>query len=164
MATELKNLSAYNPTEVPSGKGKRIAIVVAEWNHEITGALLNGTVNTLMANGVAKSGIEVTYVPGTFELTIGGLRAGKPKNVDAVICIGCVIQGDTPHFDYICQGVSYGITELNIKLEKPVIFGVLTTNTLQQAIDRAGGKHGNKGDEAAITALKMIGGKTSRKK
>jgi 6,7-dimethyl-8-ribityllumazine synthase len=84
--------------------------------------------------------------------------------VDAVICIGCVIQGDTPHFDYICQGVSYGITELNIKLEKPVIFGVLTTNTLQQAIDRAGGKHGNKGDEAAITALKMIGGKTSRKK
>lgn len=164
MATELKNLSSYNPEEVPSGKGKRIAIVVAEWNAEITDALLNGAVATLQKHGVAKSAIQITYVPGTFELTLGAQLVGKKKSIDAVICLGCVIQGDTKHFDFICQGVTYGITELNIRLEKPVIFGVLTTNNLQQAQDRAGGKHGNKGDEAAVTALKMIGVKNQLKR
>lgn len=164
MATELKNLSAYDPKDVPSGKGRRIAIVVAEWNSDITFALRDGAVKTLMANGVAKSAIEVITVPGTFELTLGATLVGKRRTVDAVICLGCVIQGDTKHFDYICQGVTYGITELNISLEKPVIFGVLTTNNLQQARDRSGGKHGNKGDEAAITALKMIAVKNSLKR
>jgi 6,7-dimethyl-8-ribityllumazine synthase len=164
MATELKNLSAYNPDEVPSGKGKRIAIVVAEWNSDITFALRDGAIKTLLANGVSKSGIEVVTVPGTFELTLGALLVGKRKPIDAVICLGCVIQGDTKHFDYICQGVTYGITELNISLEKPVVFGVLTTNNIQQARDRSGGKHGNKGDEAAVTALKMIAVKNSLKR
>lgn len=164
MATELKNLSAYNPKEVPSGKGKRIAIVVAEWNSDITFALRDGAIKTLLANGVAKSAIEVITVPGTFELTLGAALVGKRKPIDAVICLGCVIQGDTKHFDFICQGVTYGITELNISLEKPVIFGVLTTNNLQQARDRSGGKHGNKGDEAAVTALKMIAVRNSLKR
>lgn len=156
MATELKNLSSYSPDEVPSGKGKRFAIVVAEWNNEITDALCDGAVKTLLKHGVSKSAIQIIRVPGTFELTLGAQLAGKKKSVDAVICLGCVIQGDTKHFDFICQGVTYGITELNIRLEKPVVFGVLTTNNLQQAKDRSGGKHGNKGDEAAVTALKMI--------
>lgn len=110
-----------------------------------------------MENGVPKSAIQVITVPGAFELTLGATLIGKRKSIDAVICLGCVIQGDTKHFDFICQGVTYGITELNISLEKPVIFGVLTTNTLKQAKERAGGKHGNKGVEAAITALKMLG-------
>jgi 6,7-dimethyl-8-ribityllumazine synthase len=164
MATELKNLSAYDPKEVPSGKGRRIAIVVAEWNSDITFALRDGAIKTLLANGVAKSAIEIITVPGTFELTLGAALIGKRRTVDAVICLGCVIQGDTKHFDFICQGVTYGITELNISLEKPVIFGVLTTNNLQQARDRSGGKHGNKGDEAAVTALKMIAVKNSLKR
>lgn len=164
MATELKNLSAYDPKDVPSGKGRRIAIVVAEWNSDITFALRDGAIKTLLANGVLKSAIEVITVPGTFELTLGATLIGKRRTVDAVICLGCVIQGDTKHFDFICQGVTYGITELNISLEKPVVFGVLTTNNLQQARDRSGGKHGNKGDEAAITALKMIAVKNSLKR
>lgn len=164
MATELKNLSAYNPDDVPSGKGRRIAIVVAEWNSDITFALRDGAIKTLLANGVAKSAIELITVPGTFELTLGAALIGKRRTIDAVICLGCVIQGDTKHFDFICQGVTYGITELNISLEKPVVFGVLTTNNLQQARDRSGGKHGNKGDEAAVTALKMIAVKHSLKR
>ncbi len=164
MATELKNLSAYDPKDVPSGKGRRIAIVVAEWNSDITFPLRDGAIKTLLANGVLKSAIEVITVPGTFELTLGAALIGKRRTIDAVICLGCVIQGDTKHFDFICQGVTYGITELNISLEKPVVFGVLTTNNLQQARDRSGGKHGNKGDEAAITALKMIAVKNSLKR
>jgi 6,7-dimethyl-8-ribityllumazine synthase len=164
MATELKNLSSYDPASVPSGKGRRIAIVVAEWNSDITFAMRDAAIKTLLANGVAKSAIEVTHVPGTFELTLGAQLAGQRKSIDAVICIGCVIQGDTRHFDFICQGVTYGITELNISLEKPVVFGVLTTKNLQQARDRSGGKHGNKGDEAAVTALKMIAVKNSLKR
>lgn len=156
MATKLKNLSSFDASNVPSGKGKRIAIVVAEWNSEITEALLKGAIETLLQHEVAKSAIPVIRVPGTFELTLGATLIGKRKSIDAVICLGCVIQGDTRHFDFICQGVTYGITELNISLEKPIVFGVLTTNNLRQAKERAGGKHGNKGVEAAITALKMI--------
>ena len=157
MATELKNLSSYSKNGVPSGKGKRIAVVVSEWNSDITFALRDGAVAALMDNGVLKSAIQVITVPGAFELTQGALMIGKRKSIDAVICLGCVIQGDTKHFDFICQGVTYGITELKISLEKPVIFGVLTTNNLKQAKERAGGKHGNKGVEAAITALQMLG-------
>lgn len=135
---------------------KKFAIVVAEWNDEITEALYEGTRNSLLAHGVKKSNIIRKNVPGSFELTLGGLWMAEKKNIDAVICLGCVIQGDTPHFDYICQAVAYGITEVNIQTRKPVIFGVLTTLNKQQAMDRAGGKLGNKGEEAALTAIKML--------
>jgi 6,7-dimethyl-8-ribityllumazine synthase len=137
-------------------KAKTFAIVVAEWNEEITEALYEGAVQCLLASGVKKSNVIRRNVPGTFELTLGSLWMAELKNVDAVIALGCVIQGDTPHFDYICQAVSYGITEVNIKSRKPVIFGVLTTLNKQQALERAGGKLGNKGEEAAITAIKML--------
>src|SRR5688572_2252046 len=135
---------------------KRIAIVVAEWNEEITGALYDSAFQSLVSNGVRKENIIRKNVPGTFELSLGSLWMAEDKKIDAVICLGCVIQGETPHFDYICQAVAYGITEASLKTKKPVIFGVLTTLNKQQAIDRAGGKFGNKGEEAAITAIKML--------
>jgi 6,7-dimethyl-8-ribityllumazine synthase len=135
---------------------KKFAIVVAEWNEEITGALYEGAVASLVSNGVKKENIIRKNVPGSFELSLGGLWMAEDKKIDAVICLGCVIQGETPHFDYICQAVAYGITKAGLKTGKPVIFGVLTTLNKQQAIDRAGGKHGNKGEEAALTAIKML--------
>jgi 6,7-dimethyl-8-ribityllumazine synthase len=135
---------------------KRFAIVVADWNEEITGALYEGAFSSLVANGVSKKNITRQNVPGTFELSLGALKMAEKKNIDAVICLGCVIQGETPHFDYICQAVAYGITEVNLKTKKPVIFGVLTTLDQKQAMDRAGGKYGNKGEEAALTAIKML--------
>lgn len=135
---------------------KRFAIVVAEWNEAITEALYQGAYKGLIDLGANKSNIERVNVPGTFELTLGALRAAQKKNIDAVICLGCVIQGETPHFDYICQAAAYGITEVNIKTGKPVIFGVLTTLNKKQALERAGGKYGNKGEEAAVTAVKML--------
>lgn len=155
MATKFKNLSSYNENSVPNASGLKFGIVVAEWNDKITYALRDGAVDTLVKHGVSHDDIYVVSVPGSFELTMGAQFLAQ-KNVDAVICLGCVIQGETPHFDYICQGVAYGITELNLKFNLPFIFGVLTTNTMQQAEDRAGGKHGNKGDEAAVTAIKMV--------
>jgi len=135
---------------------KKFAIVVAEWNEEITEALYEGAVSSLLQNGVKPQNIIRKNVPGTFELSLGALWMGEEKSVNAVICLGCVIQGETPHFDYICQAVAYGITEAGLKTRKPVIFGVLTTLNKQQALDRAGGKYGNKGEEAALTAIKMI--------
>lgn len=156
MATQLKNLSNYDINNIPSAKGYKIGIVVAEWNYEITGALLNGAIETLIKHGVIQKDIIVKHVPGTFELTLGAQLFLENTEVDSVICIGCVIQGETRHFDFICQGVTHGITELNIDYSCPVIFGVLTTDNLEQAKDRAGGKHGNKGVEAAVTAIKMI--------
>ena len=131
-------------------------IVVSEWNHEITPALKEGAYKTLIENGVLPENILISYVPGSYELTLGAQLQLETDAVDAVICLGCVIQGETRHFDFICDAVAQGITNLNIKYNKPVIFGLLTPNTQQQAIDRAGGKHGNKGDEAAATAIKMI--------
>jgi 6,7-dimethyl-8-ribityllumazine synthase len=135
---------------------KHFAIVVAEWNDDITEALYEGAVSGLVASGVKRKNIIRKNVPGSFELSLGALWMAEKKNIDAVICIGCVIQGDTPHFDYICQSVAYGITEAGLKTRKPVIFGVLTTLNKEQALERAGGKLGNKGEEAAITALKML--------
>lgn len=140
----------------PKLSKKRFAIVVAEWNEDITEALYEGAVASLLSHGVKKSHIIRKNVPGSFELSLGGLWMAEKKEIDAVICLGCVIQGDTPHFDYICQAVAYGITEAGLKSRKPVIFGVITTLDKQQAIDRAGGKWGNKGEEAAITAIKML--------
>lgn len=135
---------------------KKFGIVVAEWNEEITEALYQGAYASLISHGVKKANIVRKNVPGSFELTLGGLWLAEQKGIDAVICLGCVIQGETPHFDFICQAVAVGITEVNIKTGKPVIFGVLTTLNKKQAEDRAGGKYGNKGEEAAITAIKML--------
>jgi 6,7-dimethyl-8-ribityllumazine synthase len=154
MAT--KNLSEYDLTTVPSASAMKFGIVVAEWNYEVTGALAQGAVDSLKRHGAKDDNIILKHVPGTFELTLGAQYLAEFAEVDAIIVLGCVIQGETRHFDFICQGVTQGITSLNIKYNKPFIFGVLTTDNQQQALDRAGGKHGNKGDEAAITAIKML--------
>lgn len=156
MASSNKNLSTFSSKNINDISGSRFGIVVSEWNSEITEALYAGAVETLLQNGASKDNIIKKNVPGSFELTLGAQWLAK-ENIDAVICLGCVIQGETPHFDYICQAVANGITNVGLKYDKPVIFGVLTTLTLQQALDRAGGKHGNKGDEAAATAIKMLG-------
>ena len=154
MAT--RNLSEYDRESMPDGKGMKFGIVVSEWNYEVTGALALGAVDTLVKNGVRDEDIIVKHVPGSFELTLGGQFFAEYTDVDAIILLGCVIQGETRHFDFICQGVTKGATDLNIKYNIPVIFGVLTTENQQQALDRAGGRLGNKGDEAAYTALKMV--------
>ncbi len=156
MTQKRKNLSKTEGSKVPSAKGMKIAIVYSEWNSAITKALCKGAFNTLIKNGANKKDIIVHSVPGSFELTLGAQFFAKQKKIDAVICLGCVIQGETRHFDFICDAVAKGITQLNLKYNKPVIFGVLTTNNMQQAKERAGGKHGNKGDEAAVTAIKMV--------
>ena len=155
MASALSNLSDFNPAEVPSGKDYKFAIVVAEWNQQITENLFLGATEALMACGVEEQHIFRLNVPGSFELVFGAKKALE-QQVDAVIVIGSVIQGETKHFDFICQGVTRGIVSLNLRSNRPVVFCVLTDNTLQQAIDRSGGQHGNKGVEAAVTALKMI--------
>ncbi len=156
MASSLKNLSNYDPAKVPDASGMKFAIVVSEWNEQVTAALLEGTINTLKKHGALENNIHIMTVPGAFELAFGARVIAEKRQPDAVICLGCVIQGETRHFDFICQGVTHGITELNLDYDIPFIFGVLTTNSLQQALDRCGGKHGNKGDEAAVTAIKMV--------
>lgn len=156
MATSLKNLSSYTAGEIPSAEKMRFGIVVSEWNPVITDALHQRAKETLLRHGAREENIVSVDVPGSFELTAGARLLAKRAKVDAVICLGCVIQGDTPHFDYVCQGVTQGIAHLNVKYNIPFIFGVLTTLNQQQAEDRAGGIHGNKGDEAAITAIKMV--------
>ena len=155
MATSLKNLSEYNPDSVPNASELSIGIVVAEWNMDVNTKLLQGAVETLQKHGVLEKNIIINYVPGSFELTYGARVMAENYDVDAIIVIGTVIQGETPHFTYICQSVSYGVTELNLSYDLPFIFGLLTVNTKEQAMDRAGGKYGNKGVEAAITAIKL---------
>jgi 6,7-dimethyl-8-ribityllumazine synthase len=154
MAT--KDLSQYDFNAVPSATNMRFGIVVAEWNPEVTMALAIGAVETLKKHGVADENILLEHVPGSFELPLGAQFLAEYRDVDAVIILGCVIQGETRHFDYICEGVTQGIKDLNLKYNKPFIFGLLTTLSLQQALDRAGGIHGNKGDESAVTAIKMV--------
>lgn len=149
------NLSHYDPATVPDGAPYRIAIVVAEWNPEITNALLQGAYGTLVEHGVREDNISVLHVPGSFELTTGADIALSDPACHAAICLGCVIQGETRHFDFICEAVSQGVTNVSLKRERPVIFGLLTTNDMQQARERAGGLRGNKGVEGAVTALKM---------
>ena len=156
MATELKNLSSYDYDSVPNSKGKRIGIIVSDWNRNVTSNLLRGALDTLLKFGVLSDDIIIEHVPGSFELTFGAKVLIEKTDVDSVIILGCVIQGETPHFTFVCNSVTTGTTELNLKYNVPVIFGLLTTNTLDQAVARSGGRHGNKGDEAAITALKMI--------
>jgi 6,7-dimethyl-8-ribityllumazine synthase len=156
MGSSHKNLSNFEGTKIPDASGFKFGIVVSEWNYEITNALKEGAEKTLLANGAKKENIIVSHVPGSFELTLGAQYMAEFSKVDSIICLGCVIQGETRHFDFICDAVAKGITDLNIKYNLPVVFGVLTPNTLQQAQDRAGGKHGNKGDESAVTAIKML--------
>ena len=156
MATALNNLSSYDPTVVPNGEGRRVAIVVSDWNSSVTHSLLNGATDTLLKFGVSANDIIIEHVPGSFELTYAAKVMIERAKVDSVIILGCVIQGETPHFNFVCDSVTEGTTRLNLKYDVPVIFGLLTTLTLDQAQARAGGRHGNKGDEAAITALKMM--------
>lgn len=156
MSSALKNLSAYDPNTVPSAAGMKFGLVVSDWNEEITGALRNGAVQTLLRHGASADQIYIRQVPGSFELPLGARWMAMHSDADAIICLGCVIQGETRHFDFICDAVAHGLTSLNLELGKPFIFGVLTPNDMDQARARAGGKHGNKGDEAAITAIKMV--------
>ena len=156
MATQYHNLSDYDPTTIPDASAMKVGIVVAEWNYDITSKLMEGARSTLINNGVSSDNILIHWVPGSFELVYGAKLLAQKSEVDAVIVLGCVIRGETPHFDYICVGITQGITTLNLQSKIPVIFGLLTNNTMQQSIDRAGGVLGNKGDEAAITAIKMI--------
>lgn len=155
MTTDLSN---YDASVLPNADvlaRQRYAIIVADWNSEITFALAQGAVDTLRKHGVQEQNISLTHVPGTVELTFAASKVMQEQDLDAIIVIGCVIQGDTPHFDYVCQSVTQGVTKLNAKGLVPVIFSVLTTLDKQQALDRAGGKLGNKGVEGAYTAIRM---------
>lgn len=156
MSSAHKNLSDYNSSEVASCENMRFGIVVSTWNHKITEALYEGAINTLLTFGAKKENLVRKDVPGSYELCLGAQFMQEYTDVDAIICLGCVIQGETRHFDFICDAVSNGIMNLNLKYNKPFIFGLLTPDTMQQALDRAGGIHGNKGDEAAITAIQML--------
>ena len=155
MSTLLEK-SRSQDVSIPSGKDKVVGIVVSEWNTPITEALLKGATDTLLAAGVKEDDIIIEYVPGTVELTFGAKVLVEQTLAHAVITLGCVIQGDTRHFDYVCDSVTKGITKLNLQYDTPVIFGVLTTDNMEQAEARSGGSHGNKGEDCAIAALKMI--------
>jgi 6,7-dimethyl-8-ribityllumazine synthase len=155
MATENKNLSQYDKNTIPNTKGLRFGIVVSEWNENITSGLLKGALEALTDNNVPEENIIIWHVPGSFELIYGSKKMIQTQNVDAVIAIGSVIQGETKHFDFVCEAVSQGIKDLNVQTEVPVVFCVLTDNTMQQGIDRSGGKHGNKGTEAGVVAIRM---------
>ena len=155
MATENKNLSAYDKATIPSAKDFRFGIVVSEWNAEITEGLFDGAYEALLDCGALGDNIIRWNVPGSFELTYGSKKMINSQKVDAVIAIGSVIQGETKHFDFVCSATAQGIKDLNVLYDTPVIFCVLTDNNMQQAKDRSGGKHGNKGTEAALAAIKM---------
>lgn len=155
MATANKNLSAYDKATIPNAKNFRFGIVVSEWNPEITEGLYKGAFETLLDCGAARNNVVRWNVPGSFELTFGCKKMIGQGDFDVIIAIGSVIQGETKHFDFVCAATAQGIMDLNLRTDVPVIFCVLTDNTLQQSIDRSGGKHGNKGTEAAIAAIKM---------
>ncbi len=155
MATANKNLSNYDKNTIPNCEKFRFGIVVSEWNQLITEGLYNGAHAALIDCGTKPDNIIRWNVPGSFELIYGAKKMIKNHHFDAIIVIGSVIKGETQHFDFVCQGVTHGIKDLNIKYDTPVIFCVLTDNNEQQSIDRSGGKHGNKGTEAAIAAIKM---------
>ena len=158
MATENKNLSNYNKEEIPNGADFKIGIVVSEWNYDITRNLLKGAKDALLDNGVLEENIIVKHVPGAFELPLGcQFMLEADDDLDGVVAIGCVIQGETKHFDFVCQGATQGIMRVNMEYNTPVSFCLLTDTTKQQSIDRSGGKHGNKGTECAVACMKMIG-------
>lgn len=154
MSSQNKNLSDVGL--LPKLNNVHVGIVVSEWNSTVTYQLLEGALKTLQEAGLSQDQITTLYVPGTYELALAAQNLGTQNNIHAVICLGCVVQGETPHFDYVCSAAAQGIINVGLQLNKPVIFGVLTTLNNEQALDRAGGKHGNKGTEAAATALKML--------
>lgn len=156
MATEHRNLSEYDKNNIPNGADFKVGIVVSEWNDSITLNLLAGAKQALLENGVQEKNIMVRFVPGAFELPLGAQLMLDNTDVDGVIVIGVVIQGETKHFDFVCQGATQGIMHLNLEYNSPVAFCLLTDNNIQQSIDRSGGKHGNKGVECAIACMKMI--------
>ncbi|KAA6300401.1 MAG: 7-dimethyl-8-ribityllumazine synthase [Candidatus Ordinivivax streblomastigis] len=156
MSTVHHNLSAYHANSIPDAKDMTFGIVVSEWNNNITNALLEGVVETLKKHGAEEENIQIEKVPGSFELIYGANQMANCYELDAVIVLGCVIRGETPHFDYVCMGVTQGIAQLNATGDIPVIYGLITANTMKQALERCGGIHGNKGVECAITAIKMI--------
>lgn len=156
MASSLKNLSDYAPSKVDISQ-KKFVLVVSSYHDDITGPLHQGAYETLVKEGAQENLIVTKTVPGAYELTLGAQWAAQDESVDAVICLGCVIQGETKHFDFICMAVAQGVTDVSLKYDKPVIFGVLTPDTLQQAQDRSGGQYGNKGVEAAAAAIHMLG-------
>jgi 6,7-dimethyl-8-ribityllumazine synthase len=155
VSSKNKNLSDYSKDTLPSCEGIKFGIVVSEWNHEITGNLLKGATITLKDNDVSEQNILVKYVPGSYELPMGAQMLLKHADCDVVICLGCVIQGETRHFEFICNAVAQGVKDVALQNNKPVIFGVLTDDTIEQSKERSGGKLGNKGIEAAVTAIKM---------
>ena len=161
MATVNKNLSHYDKDSIPNGADFKVGIVVSEWNENITLNMLAGAKEALLENGVKEKNIHVHFTPGSFELPLGAQWLLEKDDIDGVVAIGSVIQGETKHFDFVCSATADGVKDVGLKYNKPAIFCVLTDNTLQQAIDRSGGKHGNKGIEAAIACLKMISFKKS---
>lgn len=156
MATVNKNLSHYDKDSIPNGADFKIGIVVSEWNEDITFNLLKGAKEALLENGVKEENIHVHYAPGSFELPLASQWLLEKEDIDGVVAIGSVIQGETKHFDFVCDATAQGVKDVGLKYNKPAIFCVLTDNHLQQAIDRSGGKHGNKGIEAAIACIKMV--------
>ncbi len=164
MADKKTNLSAFDPASVPDAAGLRFVLIAAEWNPEVTQALLRGARGTLLKHGVKPDHIETHHVPGSYELPQAARLLIEARRPDAVICLGCVIQGETRHFEFISQAVAQGITQVGVETGTPVIFGVLTTDNMDQALQRAGGKHGNKGDEAALSAIMMARMKTQLEK
>ncbi|HEX4888445.1 MAG TPA: 6,7-dimethyl-8-ribityllumazine synthase [Luteibaculaceae bacterium] len=156
MATNGVNLSAYHSEDIQVPEGIRVGIAVAEWNKHITGALLDGSLKTLLDLGLTTDQILVKWVPGSFELPLAASWMLTTQNLDGVIVLGCVIQGETRHFDFVCEGVTQGVMSLSLQHDKPVIFGLLTDNNEQQSLDRSGGKHGNKGVECAVSLIKML--------
>ena len=156
MATANKNLSSYSTENIINGADFQIGIVVSDWNDHITNRLMEGAIATLLENGVIEANIHIQRVPGAFELPLGAQYFCDRGDIDGAIAIGVVIQGETRHFDFICNAVANGLMQLNIQYKIPVTFGVLTTDNLEQAQNRSGGKHGNKGFEAGLTALKSM--------
>ncbi|MBC7449504.1 MAG: 6,7-dimethyl-8-ribityllumazine synthase [Hymenobacteraceae bacterium] len=156
MASALHNLSAYDAASLPDVHDRRFGLVVADWHADLTSALAQGAVDTLQQHGLRLECLTVLRVPGSFELTFGAQRLAQHPEIDAVICLGVVIRGDTKHDDYINHAVAQGLTAVSLKFDKPVVFGLVTTNDLQQAVDRCGGQHGNKGVEAAVTAIRLL--------
>ena len=156
MATIHRNLSEYSKDSIPNGADFKVGIVVSEWNEKITLNLLKGAKETLLKHGVLESNIMIRFVPGAFELPLGAQLMLDHTQMDGVIAIGVVIQGETKHFDFVCQGATQGLIQVNLEYNSPVAFCLLTDNDIQQSIDRSGGKHGNKGVECAIACMKMI--------
>ena len=161
MATTGKNLSHYDGATLPNGAHFRVGIVVSEWNEEITTGLLNGAIQVLNEAGLTGDQCPIAHVPGAFELPLGAQQLCKNSDIDGVLAFGVVIQGETRHFDFVCSGATHGLMDVMLKYDKPVGFCLLTDNTEQQSLDRAGGKHGNKGTEAMVAVLQMLQNKLS---